>query len=154
MTVQEYQADAIVRAAKTLAHFVMACPDEKRDWTPEVAGAAPLRSALDMVSECIAVHGIFIAILRGETPVSGSPIEAPRTFGTAEEGCAQLIASAGELAANVRAMTDADLSREYQGRRGPMTGYDLIEPPLRNMNYHSGQVNLLQLLYGDPEFHR
>ena len=153
MTVQEYQADAIVRAAKTMAHYVQTTEADKRDWTPEVAGAAPLRSTLDMVGECIAVHGIVIALLGGQTPPAGSPFDAPRTFGTVEEGCTQLIARAEEFAGLVRAMTDEDLSREYIGRRGPIIGYAIIELPLRNTYYHCGQINLLQLLYGDAEFH-
>ena len=60
--------------------------------------------------------------------------------------------SARELANTVRAMTDDDLTREFPWRRGPVSGAGLIEIPLRNMHYHGGQVNLLQLLYGDTEF--
>ena len=57
------------------------------------------------------------------------------------------------LADAIRALTNADLEREFTTRRGPMPGTNLIEGPMRNMHYHVGQVNLLQLLYGDGEFH-
>jgi hypothetical protein len=60
--------------------------------------------------------------------------------------------SARELANAVRAMTDDDLTREFVSRRGPMPGANLIEVPLRNMYYHGGQINQLQLLYGDTEY--
>lgn len=152
MTVQEFQADATVRAAKALAHHVLTTEPDKRDWTPTVEGAAPLRSALDMASECIAVHGIFVALLRGEASPGINPITAPRPFSTVEEACKQVIASAETLAAEIRRMTEADLNREYVTRRGPMPGFLLIEAPLRNLHYHSGQINLLQLLHGDAEF--
>jgi hypothetical protein len=152
MTVQEFQADATVRAAKSLAHYVLTTEPDKRDWTPTVEGAAPLRSALDMASECIIVNHTFAGILRGEAPPSVSPITAPRAFSTVEEGCEKLVASAEILAAEIRRMTDADLTREYLTRRGPMPGFLVTEVPLRNLHYHCGQINLLQLLHGDAEF--
>ena len=35
----------------------------------------------------------------------------------------------------------------------PTSGEVLIDMPYRNMTYHGGQINLIQLLLGDKEFH-
>lgn len=152
MTLQEYQAEEILRAARALAHFVMTTDPDKRDWKPEVTGAAPLRSTLDMVAECIAVHDFFTAILRDETLPAARPNEIPRPFAEAEDGCALLLASAERLADAIRSMSEADLSREFPLRGRMIPGLWLSELPMRNMHYHSGQINLLQLLHGDAEF--
>ena len=34
-----------------------------------------------------------------------------------------------------------------------MLGKNVILMPMRNMGYHIGQLNLIQMLYGDAEFH-
>ena len=34
-----------------------------------------------------------------------------------------------------------------------MKGITLIEMPYRNMAYHCGQLNFIQTIYGDKEFH-
>jgi hypothetical protein len=153
MTVQEYQAGCIERAGRTLAFYVETTLPERREWKPEVEGAAGLRSALDVVSECILVNGLIANILRtGQIPATNPVHGAPRPFANAAEAGPMLEESARELANTVRAMTDDDLTREFPWRRGPVSGAGLIEIPLRNMHYHGGQVNLLQLLYGDTEF--
>lgn len=153
MTVSQFQADRIENAGRLLAHFVQSTPPEKRNWVPSVEGAAGLRSVLDMVSECIHVNRMFAALIRGESVTPFNPIEAARPFARDDEAIAQLTESAKALAEAVRAMTDADLDREFVTRRGPMPGASVIELPYRNMAYHGGQVNLIQLLYGDTEFH-
>ena len=57
------------------------------------------------------------------------------------------------LAAAIRAMTEADLSRVYAHPRAQISGENLIVMCYRNMAYHVGQINLIQMLYGDAEFH-
>lgn len=153
MTVPQYMADATERAAAFLTHFVESTPPEKRDWIPPLAEAVELRSMLDMVGECIAANRMFVGILQGGPPPAVSPIEAPRPFEGWEDGKAQLAESAKALADAIRALTDADLARTFATRRGPMPGAYLIEMATRNMHYHTGQVNLFQLLYGDAVFH-
>ncbi len=154
MTVQEFQGGAVERAAVTLAHFLDTTAEDKRDWTPTIDGAAGLRSAQEQVRECILVNRMLAKILRGEavqtsTPPSQSP-EQP--FTDTADAQAKLVESARELGDAIRGLSDEDLTREFQTRRGPMLGYLLIEMPLRNMHYHGGQINLLQMCYGDTEF--
>jgi hypothetical protein len=152
MTVQEFQAGNIERAGQWMAHFLEQTQADKQDWTPTIEGAAGLRSALNMVGECILVNRLIAATLRGETPPPGRPMDAARPFTDAAEAGPMLIESANELANAVRALSDEDLQREFPSRRGPMPGYVLIEIPSRNMQYHGGQMNMLQLCYGDTEF--
>jgi hypothetical protein len=152
MTVQEFQAGCIERAGRTLAYHLKMTQEDKRDWTPNVEGAAGLRSALGMASECIIVNRLIAAILRGETPAPVHPIETERPFADPSEAGKMLRESAKELADAVRGLSNADLEKEFTSRRGPMPGHMLIEIPYRNMQYHSGQINLLQLCYGDTEF--
>ena len=143
---------ATERAAAFLTHFVETTPPEKRDWTPEVPGADGLRSMLDMVDECIVANRMYTHIFQGGAPPDHSPFGGPRTFATWDEGKSILAESAKSLADAIRALADADLEREFLTRRGPMKGVNAIEMASRNMNYHAGQVNLFQLLYGDAEF--
>jgi len=50
-------------------------------------------------------------------------------------------------------MSEADLSRVFEHPRGQMSGENVIIMCLRNMAYHAGQANFIQILYGDTEFH-
>jgi hypothetical protein len=158
MTVQEFQAGAIEHAGEQLAHFLATTAPEKQDWVPEVEGAAGVRSVLGQIAECITVNRFLAGVLRGDAPPAGptpapaSLMDMPRPFATAEEAGRLIVESAKELGDAVRGLTDADLTREFPTRRGPMPGYLLIQMPYRNMHYHGGQINLLQLLYGDTEF--
>ena len=50
-------------------------------------------------------------------------------------------------------MSAEDLHRKFQHPRGLFVGSNLIMMCLRNMAYHAGQINLIQMLSGDGEFH-
>ena len=152
MTVQEFQAEKIEGAAKLLAFWLGAMPEDKQSWVPEVTGAAGLRTARELVAECAAANRFFAALLKGEKPALFRPFEIKSEYASLEAAQQDLIASATECAAVIRGMSDEDLEREYR-LRWHMTGYQVIEFPYRNMSYHGGQVNQLQLLYGDTEFH-
>jgi hypothetical protein len=154
MTVQEFQGGAVERAATLLAHFLNTTVEDKRDWTPTIEGAEGLRSAQEQVRECILVNRMIAKVLRGEAVQTSAPPSqsTEQPFSDIEEAQAKLIESGRILGDAIRALSDEDLTREFTTRRGQMAGYLLIEMPLRNMHYHSGQINLLQLCYGDTEF--
>ena len=153
MTVQEFQAGKIEDTAKLLAFWLGAMPEEKQNWVPTVEGAAGLRTAREQVAECAAANRFFAGLLRGEKPASFNPFDVKSEYASLEAAQQDLIASAAECAAAIRGMSDDDLEKEFVTRRGAMPGYDVIGFPYRNMAYHSGQINQLQLLYGDTEFH-
>ena len=148
MTVQEFQARKIERMAQTVAHFVATTSADRLTWCPAVGDESCTRSVLGQVAECIAVNRRFAALLSGVEP----PAEQP----AAEDGAAAqeaLIASGQALAAAVRTLPDDALAKTYATPRGDLPGEVVIDLPYRNMAYHGGQINFIQLLLGDKEFH-
>jgi hypothetical protein len=154
MTVFEFQATRIERIAEALAHFVATTEPDKLEWRVPLHGAQT-RTILELVGECIIVNRYAAALLRGETDLLQPRFDGdmPAPFADAVDAQSQLISSAAEVAAAVRGLTEGALDREYPHYRGPMKGHVLLEMPYRNMAYHAGQVNFIQTLYGDTEFH-
>ncbi len=153
MNAQEYMAEQVEKMGPILAHYVATTAPDKLDWQPSVEGSAPTRSVLEQIGECIAVNRFMAATLRGEDvkpPAGGWQVPA---FADSQDAQQQLIASATELADAIRNMNDDDLNRAFQMRRGPTIGKNLMMMAYRNMAYHGGQINLIQLLTGDEEFH-
>jgi len=149
MTITEYVAQQTMRMAEALAYFIETTQAERLDWQPVGEDEAETRSALDQVSECIEVNHAMAALLRGET------VRPPSGLELADGGDAQrrLLASAEDLAAAIRGVSEADLDRTYSHPRGQILGRNMILMGYRNMAYHAGQINFIQTLYGDPEFH-
>ena len=150
MTVQEFQARKFERIAKTLAHFVATTPEDKLDWCPCIDENSCTRSVMDQIAECIACNRMVAAIICGGQAEMGG--DAPITDAKAAQE--ELLASARELAAVVRAMPDEALWKTFSMPRASMTGEVLIDLAHRNMAYHGGQINFIQLLLGDKEFHQ
>ncbi len=149
MNIQEFQARKIVRVARTLAHFVATTPADRLDWCPATCDYSSTRSALDQVRECVALNRNFATLLRHDDCESTeSPAIVDSTSAQKE-----LIASAHELADVVRGLPDEALISHFTTPHASMTGEVLIDLPCRNMAYHGGQINFIQLLLGDREFH-
>jgi hypothetical protein len=153
MTVQEYVARQTERMTEALAHFIDSTQADRLDWQPPSEGSEPCRSAYHQISECVQVNRRFAALLRGEPMPSGSLQTTEIAFGSPQEAQEQLLASGRELASAIRALPDDGLAREFPHPRGVMRGENFILMAYRNMAYHAGQINFIQTLYGDPEFH-
>ena len=153
MTVPEYIARQTERMADSFAHFIATTPDDRLVWHPHIEGAAPTRSILEQVSECVVVNRMMAALLRGGKVEPAGPNSPPIKFANGQDAQEQLVTSARELATAIRMMPEADLARIYEHPRGKMSGENVIVMCLRNMAYHAGQTNLIQMLYGDAEFH-
>lgn len=154
MTVFEFQATKIERIAVSLSQFLAStCPD-KLDWHPPIEGA-DTRTIYEMIGECVQTNLNCAAALRAsETAPHTSRTDPPEMhFSSPEDAGQALIDSARELAAAVRAMHETDLDREFSHWSGDIRGEIYIEAPYRNMAYHAGQINYIQTLYGDREFH-
>jgi hypothetical protein len=151
----EFQARRIERMAASLADFMSTTAPDRLDWCPATDANSQTRSVMAQVSECVSVNRYCAALLRGETPeqIPGRDGVPPITFSDREDAEGQLIASGRELAGAVRALDAEALTRHYPHWRGPLAGELIIEMPYRNMAYHAGQVNMIQLLSGDTEFH-
>lgn len=153
-TLFEFQARKIERMAASLAHFVSTTAPDKLDWCPATDETSQTRSVLAQVKECVGVNRYTAALLRGETPeVPGGPSTPSIEFADSEDAQKQLIDSGHELADAVRALDESALTHVYPHWRGPIAGEIIIEMAYRNMAYHAGQVNMIQLLSGDTEFH-
>ena len=154
MTVFEWHARLIERAAAFLAHALETTADDKLSWSPDCEGDAKARSALEQAGECIRTNTAFAGILRGETMPSrdpnAPPPPAPATVDEAKQG---LMRSAKTLADTIRGMTDADLQKTFKTPFAELPGAALLEIAHANMHYHAGQINYIQLMCGDPEFH-
>lgn len=153
MTVTQYVARQTVRMAEALAHFLQTTPSDRLTWRPAAEGGVSTRTALEQTGECVQVNRMMAAVLRGEKiapPPGGWPEIA---FADVADAQAQLLASANELASAIEALSEEALEREFQHPRGPMLGSNLILMSYRNMAYHAGQINFIQILSGDAEFH-
>ena len=156
MTAQEYIAEQTERMGTILAHYVATTAPDKLHWQPTAEGSAPTRSVLEQIGECVAVNRLFAAMLCGKDVKMPPGGFAGLGFANGEEAQAQaqLIASAAELAAAIRPLSEEALEQNFQTMRGPTPGKNLMMMGYRNMVYHGGQINLIQLLTGDAEFHR
>ena len=153
MSIQEYMGRQTERMGDSLAHFVATTPEDRLVWHPSIEGAAPTRSILEQVAECVVVNRLIATLIRGGKLDPPDPNAAPHKFANGQDAQEQLVTSARELAAAIRMMSDADLARTFNHPRGQMSGENVIMMCLRNMAYHAGQANFIQVLYGDTEFH-
>ena len=153
MTAQEYMAEQTERMGPILAHFIAVTAPDKLKWEPSVEGNAPARSVLNQIVECVGVNRQFAALLRGDEIPLGSGSSPVPELTEAQDAQDQIIASARELAVSIRGLDDKALERTFQTSRGARTGENLMIAAYRNMVYHAGQINQIQLLTGDAEFH-
>lgn len=153
MTVQQWQAKLIERAATALAVWVETTPEDKLAWIPPVEGAAGVRTVLQQVEEVVGINASMAGLLRGE---KRDPAEEEKSAGgitTRTEAVERLKASATELASAIRDMPDSAFTQVYDTGWAKLPGAVLVELALNNMMYHGGQVNYVQMLAGDKEFH-
>ncbi len=148
MTLQDYVAEQTERVAAALADFAATTAPDRLHWEPTSEGGGQTRSVLNQITECIGVNFRFAALLRGEPALDAPP--APQTAAEAQE---QLTASAGALAATIRGLSEDALEALIDLPRGPLLTRNLMLAPYRNMAYHAGQINFIQTLAGDTEFH-
>jgi hypothetical protein len=149
-TVFEWQADAIIDAAKYTAHWVSTTPEERLSWQPVAEGLEHKgRSIYDQIHECSQVNRRLATVLLGGTPGEWVKEHSYTSSVQAEE---DLKASAAEMAEVVRGLDDGALEREYATGMGPMKGAFIVQLAPMNMAYHGGQINQIQLLLGNPDF--
>ncbi|HEV2474694.1 MAG TPA: hypothetical protein VGS41_18605 [Chthonomonadales bacterium] len=153
MNLFEWQAGIIEGAGRTMAYAIENTDQSKVEWKPVADASSKCRCILDMAAECIGLNKALTRMFSGaEMPArAGGPPE--RTFANSEEAQQQLTQSAKELGAVVRGLDESVLDHRYPTPFGPMKGSLLLMIAAGNMQYHSGQINQIQLLYGDTEDH-
>ncbi len=138
------------RIAESMVHFIRTSHSLAPAVVTTEAGSISLNSVLDLAAECTAVNRMMMAVLtRGTVGASRST----PTFTSMDEACQELLRSADELATVLASLSDSALSEEFQHPRAVMRGDNAVLAAYRNMAYHCGQINTLQLLGGDDEFH-
>ena len=154
MRLQDFMAERYEGIGRFVAHWIETTPPETRTWLPPVPGSAMTRTIADMLAEFICVNRYVLSAFGQGTAPEGHPMHARPDFDTLEEGIATFLAGVQAVAACYRTMDDADLEAEHTFAGRTIRGVDMLEIPYRNLCYHGGQINLLQLLAGDSEMHR
>ena len=149
MTAQQFMAEHVERMGHSMADYVGSTDPVYLTSGIETKGGEPTRSVLELVSECVLVNHYFAGLLKGENP----PKPGALTFANAKDAQDQIIASATVLADAMRHSADGVFEHEFPHWRGPMSGRIIMMGAYRNMAYHCGQINFVQILGGDHEFH-
>lgn len=145
MDMFQWHAGLIERAGKFLAHGIETTDQTKLEWCPAVDDTSKCRSVVDQAGECVRLNENFAAKIAGREPSPGAPVDASNAAARVRE-------SSRALAALVRDMKPEDLGTVHDMGFMKLPGAGVIEVALNNMVYHCGQINQLQLMYGDTEF--
>ncbi|MBM3500757.1 MAG: DinB family protein [Armatimonadetes bacterium] len=124
--------------------------DENLDWVP--MGSAKTPRAI--VVECAAGYQWLAAELRGE-PNAAAVWESlkPEDYPTREALTELVQASETGFLASIGGLSEADLEQKRQVFWGEETVRDLMWMGMIHTNYHVGQLNYIQTLWGDTEMH-
>jgi len=153
MTVQQWQARIIERGGEALAYWVETTPDDKLGWVPPLEGSVGIRTVYQQVEEISGINAAMAGLLRGETKDPAAEEKGDGSISSKAQAVERLNESARTLAAAVRDMPDSAFTQIYDTGWAKLSGAVLIELAANNMHYHAGQVNYVQMLAGDKEFH-
>ena len=150
MKPQALLAEQIERISDSMASFIESTEVDVLSWRPEMPSSVGTRTILEMVGECVAVNRRFAAKLAQESEDGiGQPI-----FVNAQDAVSQIVDSGQKFASVIGNLSDDALAADYLHAGNQMSGTFLIIGAYRNMAYHCGQINLIQMLKGDAENHR
>jgi hypothetical protein len=149
MNLFEWQAMLTEKGAEALAHWVETTEEGRLNWKPSADSTSDTRNVLELAQECITVNYRFAAVLSGAETPAGGDAAAITTAAQAREA---LIASGAAVAAAIRGLDESALGKKFTLPIGELPGALCVTLPLGNMQYHGGQVNYIQRLYGDTEF--
>lgn len=147
-TAFEFQGRQALGAAKNLIAAMKSTHADRLTWQPKAEEASQTRNVFEQVGECIRVNRMMA--MRLSDDMSELPEAADPT--TVEEAEAQLLDSAQAFADAIKKLDGSVMDRMYDVWNG-LPGRVLLTLPVANMYYHMGQINMIQLLYGDTEFH-
>ncbi len=149
MTAQQFMSEHVQRMGHSVSHFVASTKPSMLTWSQSAPDSEPSRTILELVGECVNANRLFAALLRGESPERPADLDL-----TSESAQMEIVKSSNELAAAINFMNEEDFERDFiHPVRGPLKGKILAMGAYRNMAYHSGQINFIQILGGDHEFH-
>jgi uncharacterized damage-inducible protein DinB len=150
---QRVALEMTLRAGKALTQAVRAMPAEGLTWKPHDAS----RHALSLMGHCAVTNLVYAAVL-ANAPL---PFRSQAESDAAIERCSTLPKASAYLQRSLTRLCDtliaipADRLTEMvilpDGERMPSALAMLV--PASHMQYHLGQINYLQTLMGDEEYH-
>jgi uncharacterized damage-inducible protein DinB len=148
-SLQQFLADATIKAAVDLENAFSRLPADKRDWVP----AEGSRSAINQVAECAIMNSGTIDIIHTKLFPADFDLEQY------QQSIAQLTQdwsvlqpllhqNAAQVAEVICSVPDEDLAIQIDMPWGPMTLAQIISYPYWNMTYHEGQINYIASILG------
>lgn len=154
MTIQQMAAQLITEAAEALERNLAAMPADRQDWS----AGRPGRTALEVVRECATTNHFLAQLLtqRGMPGAGGGAPVPPGECATPEQVLELLRAGRDALVAAVSAFPDEHLQDTVTlpfGGGMTLSFAQVMFKSYWHMTYHEGQVNYIQTLYGDTDWH-
>jgi hypothetical protein len=115
-----------------------------------------VRTVADIVYEVNMVNDMLGMIIRGEEPPAwpeGGWVTAPGDFNTKDIVLAAFSESSAKIIATAEALTPEELLAPMQSERGETNREERCRFLALHRWYHSGQLNYIQTLFGDDEWH-
>ena len=146
-TLQEFLADATIKAAADLEAAFLQLPQDKRNWKPSEES----RSAADQVAECAIMNRSTIAMIQGSGfPADFAYITYQQEIAALSEDWSTLQTLLHENTAEVvkvlLAIPDEEIGGELASPWGAVPLNETLSYPYWNMTYHTGQINYIASL--------
>lgn len=157
MRFQDFIITSTNRSVEGIFRTARAMPEDKLDWQPMDNG----RSVLDQLQEVSQAATWFSAVIekKADPQFPQEQWEEARqarkawdTLDKCEEVCK---ANTEKLFEQIRNLSDEDLDTpiKFEGSDREYTLADVVTFHQTHLNYHHGQINYMQTLYGDTENH-
>ena len=154
LSIQALAALKLSHSRKALIGAFEATPTDKQDWKPSDGKA---RSARQIMAECAVTNTTFAEMLRSGTEPDLDWHGELAKFEAAEPSALveQFRAGNEALGAVIESLNDEQLMQSFlwpwAGREVSFAEFALI--PAWHNDYHAGQINYTQTLYGDGNDH-
>ena len=151
--VADFLCRHIARIGDSLASFCESTDPQFRTWLTPTRGQNQARSVLDLIGECASTNNYVAALLTAEPGQVLARDDFRCEPKNADDARHEIQASCSTLILAIRGFSDEDFERTYPHWRGDLSAELLVVGAYRNMCYHAGQINFIQILSGDLEFH-
>jgi hypothetical protein len=159
MSVATIPAIAALRLRHSRKAFIdafQAMPAEKQDWKPTLPDGKG-RSARQLVEECVLTNTTFAEMIRSGVEPDIDWVGELTKLGAVESGALveQFRAGNEALAVLLESLTDDHLVRTFlwPWAEREVSFAEFAFMPAWHLDYHAGQINYIQTLYGDDDHH-
>jgi hypothetical protein len=148
----KFALDSFKAAAKVFREDLEALPEDA--FNRSFGGKA--RTVADFVHESILVNDHIGMVLRHETPFEWPEelwIKAPEDRKTKHAVLEAFNASTAKIIATIEAFEPNSMDETVETEHGPRTRLQQCQHMILQLWYHSGQLNFIQTLLGDEQWH-